>query len=132
MVTYNYKLPPTASGKVIVTSYLLRPHGAAIVADPPGPPGPLGAWLDGLGMWWALGTSPGPEQSLAEWHASVGSTVFGSMLEPFLRQEFFKAFGKPQEDVTQYGKPVKSGPDVDWKEVAEFLYEVAAELGGAA
>jgi hypothetical protein len=135
IITYNYAMPRSTSGRVLITAYLLRPHGAAISADPAKPVGgQLRPWLDGLGMWWSLGPPvAGPEQSLAEWRRSVGPTVFGHMLDPFLRQAFVVKFGVPEaKHLSKLKLPSVEGADVDWLEVAEFLYELAAELGGAA
>jgi hypothetical protein len=132
LLTYDHHLTRTPGGSTIVI-YLLRPHQTVLTGPEPNVTG-LGrqSWLDGLGEWWSLGNLPGPEYALGQWQDLVGPTVFGSMIEPFVRREFFKQFGQPKEHTSKVHRPHMEGVDVHWQEVAEFLYELAAELGEAA
>jgi len=132
LLTYDHHLSRTPGGSTVVV-YLLAPNPANLVrAQPEVPRGASQSWLNGLGSWWSLGNLPGPEHSLGQWQDLVGPTAFGSMIEPFVRREFFKKFGPPKEHRSKRKLPNVQGPDVDWLEVADFLYELAAELGAAA
>jgi hypothetical protein len=132
LLTYDHHLSRTPGGSTVVV-YLLEPNDASLVSKQPEVPRATSqSWLNGLGSWWSLGNLTGPEHSLGQWQDLVGPTAFGSMIEPFVRREFFKKFGPPKQHLTKVKLPNVKGADVDWLEVAEFLYELAAELGEAA
>jgi hypothetical protein len=132
LLTYDHHLSRT-SGESKIIIYILRPRPEYLTKkEPHVPRGQRQAWMDGLGLWWSSGNLPGPEYSLGQWQALTGPVTFGSMIEPFVRREFFKKFGQPRQHLSKGHRPSSGGSDVDWLEVAEFLYELAAELGEVA
>jgi hypothetical protein len=125
LLTYRY----TRKGPMQVWAYLLKPHDG-IATDPAFLPRrgvPLQDWVDRLGRWWTLLDGVrGPDYSIEKWRDKVGGTVFGSMLEPFLRESFF---AKTRTTEVNAGHlPNKPGADLRWQEIAEFFYELSGEL----
>jgi hypothetical protein len=132
LLTYDHHLSRTPGESKIVI-YVLRPRPEYLTrSEPHVTRGQRQAWLDGLGLWWSSGNLPGPEHSLGQWQAITGPVTFGSMIEPFVRREFFKKFGQPKQHTSKGHRASGERADVHWLEVAEFLYELAAELGEAA
>lgn len=97
-------------------------------------------WLDGLGTWYSMGSEEMTTFSSRQWltgeRARGGPYLhplplqpFGHMAEVVMRNRFLKMFGKSGgiTDITQ--NPLGSGAaDVSWKEIAEYLYELANEI----
>lgn len=132
LVTYAYQEPPTTHGKIKIEVFLLEPRPGKVVLEPAGPGrgGNVTTWLNGLGRWWRVSDPvDGPEHTLAGWRKYAGGTVFGSMIERFVREKFLARLGKPQHHGTLRKGPTEPGPDVDWYEISHFLYELASELG---
>jgi hypothetical protein len=133
LLTYDYRLSKK-SGESVADVYLLKPKKDYFTEKPPrlDREGDV-AWLTKLGTWWSFENPIRiTEHSIGEWEKRVGPTVFGSMIEPFLREEFFRKFGKVTRNLTATKPPQQGGSDVKWLEVAEFLYELDVALARAA
>jgi hypothetical protein len=122
LVTYRY------TGRGSVSAYLLRPNSRALSGPVPTlTPGRERNWLADLGDWWeVLASGRGPRYTLPQWWRLAGPTVFGSLLEPYIRQAFLDW----SNTVTRNRSHVPTTPGIDllWTEVAEFLQELSNEL----
>jgi hypothetical protein len=91
------------------------------------------AWLAELGTWWPLGTHKVWEFPFGVWHQVAGPPAIGSMLEYQLRTKFVETYGVPAaKHITRLKDSSSSGPDIDFLEIAEMLYELEAALERAA
>ena len=90
-------------------------------------------WLDNLGLWWPLETHQVSEPSFWYWRRWGGHGAGGSMLEHQLRKKFVEAYKvPPKKHLTQFKAGSDHGEDILFTEIAEFLYELEAELDRAA
>jgi hypothetical protein len=131
LLTYRHE--PGDRAPRTVTAYLLVPRPGAGSAPPPMPPvGGEVAWLASLGRWFALSRAPLvlPAHAEPRWAGDIGPQARGSVVEPLVRYAFFR-FGdyKRARDLTHAKQPHQRGADVAWREIAEFFYELASELG---
>ncbi|MBO0919385.1 hypothetical protein J1G42_00905 [Cellulomonas sp. zg-ZUI222] len=130
LLTYRHQpgdLAPRA-----VMPYLLVPTTTS--TTPPARPADkdLVAWLGRLGDWYALSPAPLalPAHTEPRWGRDVGPVVRGSMVEPLVRYAFYRFSNyRDAYDLTPKKQPQQKGADVAWKEIAEYLYELASELG---
>lgn len=107
---------------------MLRGRLAKGVAAIPGRSRDDQAWLHSLGTWYRLPANVTTQKwSLEEWRGKVGSTVFGSMAEPIVRDAFLAAF-KVTPPPRWRKFPNVTGADVQWQELAAYLHELAGEL----
>jgi hypothetical protein len=92
-------------------------------------------WLDNLGPWWPLKTHQISEPNFFYWRRWAGHGAGGSMLEHLLRNKFIEKYD-PLKKMKKHLTPFKAasdwGEDIDFQEIAEFLYELEAALGRAA
>lgn len=136
LITYHYPRRATRTRPFALTALVLEPERAVVSATPSGPRSrgaePELAWLASLGRWYLLAEAlDPPPRPLGEWARTVGSTVFGSMVEPYLRDAFVREFersGRVRRHVTRRKSPSAAGPDVRWYELADFLQELSSEL----
>ena len=154
LLTYTYLSRPTHDMSDF-TGYLLEPDTGVLKAaadraaqkrkakkDNKKPPraedvlkGEQGAWLKGLGTWSSLGTHKVGELPFGIWRLLAGPAAIGSMLEHQLRAKFLEAHGVPDTEarhLTRHKTASAPGPDIDFLEIAEMLYELEAALDRAA
>jgi hypothetical protein len=136
LLTYTYK-PSPAHGGSTVEAYLLEPTPKALddnVAKAGERRDPVTVheqrdWLNGLGRWWVLlPTSPVEEQTFGQWVSHAGPSAAGFMLENQLRSAFLAKYVKPGLKMKAHLTAAKAasagGADIDFLELAEFLYEL--------
>jgi len=135
LITYRYPRPLGTGHGFCLKANVLAPRpdlGRNLVA--PGPSlAEQRAWLIRLGDWYDL---PEAEEKRPAWlnaarAREAGPTVFGLLVEPHLRKAFLARYqraGRVAAHLSK-GKPGnRKGPDVWWKELAEFLEELSQEL----
>ncbi|UZN03468.1 hypothetical protein [Cellulomonas sp. S1-8] len=131
LITYRHD--PQDLAPRTVTPYLLVPHTGALAPAITGPGRTsVVTWLGSLGNWFALSPVPLvlPAHPEPRWGRDVGPAGRGSMVEPLIRYAFFRFSDyKRARDLTAGKQPEQPGADVAWKEIAEYLYELASELG---
>ncbi|MBO3095183.1 hypothetical protein [Cellulomonas dongxiuzhuiae] len=130
LLTYRHQ--PGDPAPRAVTPYLLVPSTARTTAPARPPDKNFGAWLGSLGEWYALSPAPLalPAHPEPWWGTDVGPVVRGSMVEPLVRYAFFRFSNyRDAHALSPRKQPQQQGADVAWKEVAEYLYELASELG---
>ncbi|MBD7917543.1 hypothetical protein H9657_04520 [Cellulomonas sp. Sa3CUA2] len=130
LLTYRHQ--PGDPAPRAVVPYLLVPGARTTAPARPKDKNVVG-WLGTLGDWYALSPAPLPLPAHPEprWGTDVGPVVRGSMVEPLVRYAFFRFsdYRRAKEDITLRKQPHQPGADVAWKEMAEYLYELASELG---
>jgi hypothetical protein len=87
------------------------------------------SWVKGLGTWYLVNEADLPSHLYDYWLTSLGPAGRGTAFEPAVRQAFIETIhpGVQAHD-TWVKAPITAGPDVVWREVAEYLYELAGEL----
>jgi hypothetical protein len=138
LVTYTYG---EKDGKNKFTGFLLEPNDESLkgarkasaeaklrnVKLPLPKVGDKQAWLKTLGDWWELGEDDVPNHPFREWGWLAGAPAIGSMLEDPLRKKFIEKY-KPISHITDRKRASGHGVDIDFLEIAEFLYELEAAL----
>jgi hypothetical protein len=151
LLTYTYNTS-RARDKSTVTAWLLKPTTQAVQVNgqlPENRADPITkeqqqAWLDGLGPWWSLGTHTVWELPFGVWRRFAGPPAVGSMLEHQLRDIFVNAHKVPDPNnavnprlstkghLTRDKLASAPGADIEFLELAEFLYELDVALVRAA
>jgi len=86
------------------------------------------AWRDSLGIWYAVDDAKPPSHPYPYWLTSLGPAGRGTAFEPAVRQAFIATLKPKAQPETWVKFPSAKGADVVWREVAEYLYELAGEL----
>lgn len=128
LITYWHR-PGAAPTRV--TFFLLKPLKKHL-PDAPRRTGDARSWLASLGVWNRLGSPVDlPGHSARSWARAIGPAARGLLVEPLARRAFFAhpGFRGRATDLAPAKQSQMQGPDVYWRELAEYLYELASELG---